>query len=118
MGAAACGGKGFRGRAVVNGERPMGAARCRQQHNEAASPPPHVQQPRPPAASTVFETVPQQNKNPMLPLTPTKFPFFGRQEGPSTPTPLPSLQTPPNSKPPFEHKPHGYLRRNQVVRRV
>ena len=46
MGAAACGGrgsyggKGFKGRAVVSGERPMGAARCTQQHTRVSCQPP------------------------------------------------------------------------------
>ena len=35
-GTAACGGRGFKGRARVSGERPIGAARCRQQHNPAS----------------------------------------------------------------------------------
>ena len=34
MGTAAYGGKGFKGRAVASGERPMGAASCRQQHSQ------------------------------------------------------------------------------------
>ena len=36
MGAAAYGGKGFKGRAAVSGERPMGASSCRQQHDEVS----------------------------------------------------------------------------------
>ena len=40
MGTAADGGKGFKERAAVSGERPIGAARCRQQHNQASCPPP------------------------------------------------------------------------------
>ena len=40
MGTAACGGRGFKGRAVVSGERPMGAHSCRQQHNQASCQPP------------------------------------------------------------------------------
>ena len=36
MGTAADGGKGFKGRAAVSGERPIGAASCRQQHNRAS----------------------------------------------------------------------------------
>ena len=40
MGAAAYGGRGFKARAQVSGERPMGAATCRQQHNRASPPPP------------------------------------------------------------------------------
>ena len=35
MGTAAYGGKGFEGRAAVSDERPIGAASCRQQHNQA-----------------------------------------------------------------------------------
>ena len=42
MGAAACGERGFKGRARVRGERPIGAARRRQQHNQASCPPPPV----------------------------------------------------------------------------
>ena len=34
MGTAPYGGNGFKRRAAVSGERPLGAARCRQQHNE------------------------------------------------------------------------------------
>ena len=45
MGTAAYGGRGFKGRAAVSGERPIGAARCRQQHNEAPPPPPHTHTP-------------------------------------------------------------------------
>ena len=45
LGAAACGGKGFKGRARVSGERPVGAASCRQQYNELSCQPP----PPPPA---------------------------------------------------------------------
>ena len=42
MGAAPSGGKGFKGGAAVSGERPIGAASCRQQHNQASCqrPPP------------------------------------------------------------------------------
>ena len=40
MGVAACGGRGFKGRARGSGERPIGAARCRQQRNRAACQPP------------------------------------------------------------------------------
>ena len=40
MGTAAYGGKGFKGRAAVTGERPIGAAGCRQQHNRASCQPP------------------------------------------------------------------------------
>ena len=40
MGTAAYGGKGFRGRAAVSGDRPIGAASCRQQHNQASCQPP------------------------------------------------------------------------------
>ena len=36
MGITAFGGKGVKGRARVSGERPMGAARCRQQHHRAS----------------------------------------------------------------------------------
>ena len=36
MGTAACGGRGFKGRGAVSGERPIGAARCRQQHDRAS----------------------------------------------------------------------------------
>ena len=36
MGTAADGGKGFKGRAAGGGERPIGAASCRQQHNHAS----------------------------------------------------------------------------------
>ena len=39
MGAAACGGRGFKARARVSGERPIGAASCRQQHNEVSCKP-------------------------------------------------------------------------------
>ena len=39
MGAADYGGNGFKGRARASGERPMGAARCRQQHNQASCQP-------------------------------------------------------------------------------
>ena len=35
MGTAACRGKGFQRRAVVSGERPVGAASCRQQSSHA-----------------------------------------------------------------------------------
>ena len=40
MGTAAYGGKGVKGRAADSGERPMGAASRRQQHNPASCPPP------------------------------------------------------------------------------
>ena len=40
MGAAADGGRGFKERARVSGEKPIGAARCRQQHNQASCQPP------------------------------------------------------------------------------
>ena len=36
MGTATYGGKGFKGRAAVSGQRRMGAASCRQQYNEAS----------------------------------------------------------------------------------
>ena len=41
MGTAAYGGKGFKGRAAVIGERPIGAARCRQQPNQVSCQTPH-----------------------------------------------------------------------------
>ena len=42
MGAAACGGRGFKGRVRDCGGRPVGAARCRQRHNPASCQPlPH-----------------------------------------------------------------------------
>ena len=40
MGAAAHGGRGFKGRAEVSGERPIGAASRRQQHNQVSCQPP------------------------------------------------------------------------------
>ena len=40
MGAAACGGKGFKERAGVSGERPIGAVSCRQQHKPGVMPTP------------------------------------------------------------------------------
>ena len=42
MGAAAYGWRGFKERTSRSGERPIGAASCRQQHNQASchSPPP------------------------------------------------------------------------------
>ena len=40
MGTAACGGRGFKGRAVVSGDRPIGAGRCRQQHTKGVMPTP------------------------------------------------------------------------------
>ena len=36
MGASTYGGKGFKGRAAVSGERPIGTASCRQQHTQAS----------------------------------------------------------------------------------
>ena len=38
--AAAYGGKGFKGGAAVSGERPIGAASWREQHNQVSCPPP------------------------------------------------------------------------------
>ena len=43
MGATTDGGKGFKGRARVSRERPIGAADCKQQYNQAS-----CQTPRPP----------------------------------------------------------------------
>ena len=40
MSTAACGGRGFKGRARGSGERPIGAARCRQQCTAGVMPPP------------------------------------------------------------------------------
>ena len=40
MSNAAYGGKGFKGRAAVSGERPTGAASCRQRLKQASCPPP------------------------------------------------------------------------------
>ena len=40
MGTATYGGKGCKGRAAVSGERPIGAASCRQQHNQGSYQPP------------------------------------------------------------------------------
>ena len=40
MGTAAYGGKGFKGRTGVSGERPIGAAQCRQQSIQASCQPP------------------------------------------------------------------------------
>ena len=48
MGAATCGGRGFKGRAV-SGDRPTGATRCRPKHTMASCqhpPPPPLAQPR------------------------------------------------------------------------
>ena len=39
MGTAAYRGKGFKGSAAVSGERPIGAAGCRQQHTRRPPPP-------------------------------------------------------------------------------
>ena len=36
MGIAAYGGKGFKGRAAVSGESPIGTASCRHQHNQVS----------------------------------------------------------------------------------
>ena len=50
MGAAAYGGGGFKERAAASGERPIGAASCRQEYNRASChqpPPPSHQIPRP-----------------------------------------------------------------------
>ena len=43
-GAAAYGGDGFKERAAVSGERPTGAASCKQQHNQVScqTPLPHL----------------------------------------------------------------------------
>ena len=41
MGTAACVGKGFKGRAVVSGDRPIGAASCRHQHTQVSCQTPH-----------------------------------------------------------------------------
>ena len=40
MGAAACWGEGFKGRAAVSGDQPIGAGRCRQQHTQMSCQPP------------------------------------------------------------------------------
>ena len=40
MGVAACGGRGFKGRAAASSDRPIGAAGCRQQHNHLSCQPP------------------------------------------------------------------------------
>ena len=40
MGAAVYRGKGFKERAGVSGERPIGTASCRQQHNQVSCQPP------------------------------------------------------------------------------
>ena len=49
MGTAAYGGKGFKEKAAVSGERPIGAASCRQQHNQTSchTLPPNRQSPLP-----------------------------------------------------------------------
>ena len=44
MGAAAYGGKGFKERARVSGQRPVGSASCRQQCIQAPCPPPPLKQ--------------------------------------------------------------------------
>ena len=56
MGTAACGRKGFKGRAAVSGERPIGAASCRQQHNQASCPPPPPRAPSPSGAELLRGT--------------------------------------------------------------
>ena len=48
MGAAGCGGRGFKGRAAVSGERPMVAASCRPKHIKVSYQPPPL--PHPPGA--------------------------------------------------------------------
>ena len=51
MGAAASGGRGFKEATRVSGEMPIGAAGCRQQHNQAScQPPPPAEARRPRAA--------------------------------------------------------------------
>ena len=40
MGTAACGGRGFKGRATVSGDQPTGTASCRQQHTQVSCHPP------------------------------------------------------------------------------
>ena len=45
MGTTAYGGKGFKGRAVVSGERPIGTASCRQQHTQTSCQTPLPKQP-------------------------------------------------------------------------
>ena len=40
MGTAAHGGKGFKGRAAISGERPIRATSCKQQHNKVLCDPP------------------------------------------------------------------------------
>ena len=69
MRTAACGGKGFKGSAVVRVERPIGAASCRQQHNQVSCQTPlprgsvgnglHPARPGPvqPVASTTFSAL-------------------------------------------------------------
>ena len=58
MGAAAPGGKGFKGRAAVSGDRPIRGARCRQQHHkvscQTAPPPPRLR------AATALDTTPER----------------------------------------------------------
>ena len=46
MGTAACGGKGFKERAGVSGEEPLGAAGCRPQYNQVSCQPPPPPQAR------------------------------------------------------------------------
>ena len=62
MGSAAYGGKGFKGRAAASGDRPMGAARCRQQHNQASC------QPAPPPSRGCRN---EKKKNSERPIRPT-----------------------------------------------
>ena len=40
MGAAACGGKGSKGRAAVNGDWPIGATSCKPKHTKVSCQPP------------------------------------------------------------------------------
>ena len=57
MGTATDGGKGFEGRAAVSGDRPVGAASCRQQHTRVSCQIPQLQPRTPPELTVANEQV-------------------------------------------------------------
>ena len=82
MGTAACGGRGFKGRTRVSGERLIGAARCRQQHDQASYQPPPPPATVPLAPSASFNGICNRQQPPQTALATPSNRLPNRLQGP------------------------------------